>query len=925
MATVNFDGRSFQVDGRRIWIVSGSVPHAQTPRALWADRLHAARCAGLNTIETSMIWSEVEPRPGQYEFEDDQDVRAFIELAGGMGLHVILRVGPYTGRGLDLGGIPVWLQHHDDVKLRATNPVFMEATSRYFAALADQIRDLQITATGTGGALLAVQIEHEWTCGNETAGIYLRDLGRYLREAGITVPAINANNLWQGAEGQIDGWVGDEGMFPLMRQLGYVRPGQPRFIAEFGSGRFPRVNEDAPDAGDPYGLQRRLGESLAAGAQFNIVPFSAPAMTGFSVGTAVDGPNRSLAGSAHLVSPVDVTGAPTHSFGPVRRLSSFATRFSRVLAAADPDYRPVVQDPGADHVGPVVTHMNGNQGSVAFLFSPKSGKSLTGQRVELLRPNGTPLGVHLGKQRVSWCLFDVHLGGHAVLDYCGLNVLDTAGELLVCFGPGGTVGELAINGTPIEITVPKGRKPAVERLEGVTVVVVSEDVIDQTYLGEDCVYVGVAGITRAGDPVPSGKPFVTIFPDGKTKNTSATKADPEPKITLGPWSAADNEAHIAGDSPRYAGIDGPADLATLGTPYGYGWYRASFKQSATKKVHLASPGSGDRLLVLVDGQPSGVLGEGPGASPELSVSLKKGERTVVLLAENAGRRTDGIDAGETKGLAAGIQEVTSMKIGKPEIVESEPILPLEHETPILLVRENDAAFPERVVWKIMHRKKSPLHIALGPVPVRGVLLINEEYTRLLEAGESFRTTLDGETLHRGNNVIEFAPMDDPEPEMTMTKLGSAMSGVLSVWEGTTDLTAKAEWAFAKWEPPQDAAYDIISKSKLGSRDTPTWWMCEFEIGETPSAPVLLDLSGMTKGQVYINGRNLGRYFVATADGTPVAPGGPVWIPSVWLNTSALNTLTIFDEHGGSPAKTKIVIDGDRRPIASCDDAGTPSA
>jgi beta-galactosidase len=736
MATVNFDGRSFQIDGRRIWIVSGSVPHAQTPRALWADRLHAARKAGLNTVETSVVWSAVEPRAGHYAFEGEHDIRAFIELASEFGLHVILRVGPYVGRGLDLGGLPVWLLSQAEIKLRASNPVFLEATSRYFAALADQIRDLQVTATGTGGALLAVQVEHEWTCGSDEAGIYLRDLSRYLREAGITVPAINANNLWQGAEGQIDGWVGDEGMFPLVRQLGFVRPGQPRMIAEFGGGRLPRIGEDAPEATDPYDLQRRLGESLAAGAQYNLVPFAAPAFHGFAAGSAIDGPNRLLAPGDQAAAPVDCAGAPTVSYGPVRRISSFASRFARVLAASDPEYRPVVQDPSADHQGPIVTHMNGNQGSIAFLFSPKSGKSLTGQRVELLRPNGTPLGVHLGKQRVSWCLFDVHLNGHAVLDYCGLNVLDAVGELMVCFGPGGTVGELAINGTPIEIQVPKGRKPAVERLEGVTVVVVSEEVVDQTYFGDGAVYVGVAGVTRTGEPIPGDKPYVTVLPEGKPKSTSATKPASDPKIALGPWSAADNDAHIAGDSPRYAGIDGPADLASLGTPYGYGWYRAAIKQSATKKVHLASPGLGDRAVLLVDGEPAGVLGEGPGAAPELSVSLKKGDRTLVLLVENAGRRIDGTDNGETKGLANGIIEVSAIKAGKPEIVEGDPILPLKHDTPIMHVRENDAAFPERLVWKIMHRKKSPLHIALGPVPVRGVLLINEAFVRVLETGET---------------------------------------------------------------------------------------------------------------------------------------------------------------------------------------------
>ena len=915
MATVTFDGRSFQIDGRRIWIVCGSVQHARTPRAQWADRLHAARQAGLNTVETSVVWSAVEPRAGHFQFEDEHDIRSFIALAGEMGLHVILRVGPFTGRDLDLGGLPVWLLGQEDLKLRASSPPFLEATSRYFAALADPIRDLQITAAGTGGALLAVQVEHEWTCGSDEAGSYLGDLSRYLREAGIAVPVVNANNLWQGAEGQIDGWVGEDGMFPLIRQLGFVRPGQPRFVSEFGGGRLPRIGEDAPAAPDAYDLQRRLGEALASGGQMNIAPFAAPSRFGFAGGAATDGPNRFLASAGLTPAPLDETGSPTASYGPIRRLSSFATRFSRVLAAADPEYRPVVQDPSSEHVGPIVTHMNGSQGSVAFLFSPTTGKPLSGHRVDLLRPNGTSLSVHLGKQRVSWCLFDVHLGGHAVLDYCGLNVLDAAGELLVCFGPAGTVGSLAINGTPIEVEVPKGRKPAVERLEGVTVVVVSEDVVDQTYFSGNAVFVGVSGVTREGDPVPAGKTYSVVTPEGKVKSASAPKSGSDAKVTLGAWMLADNEAHIAGESPRYASIDGPAGLAALGTPYGYGWYRATFKQSGAKKAHLAVMDSGDRVQLIVDGQPAGLLGEGPGASSELNVSLKKGDRTVVMLADNMGRRTDASGGYERKGVLGHLCEVGAVKPGKPEIVESDPIIPLEHEQPLMMMRVNDATHPERVVWKFMHRKKAALHVILGPVPVRGVVMINDAFAGLVEPGETLRRTIEGDDLNRGNNIVEFAPMDDPEPDSTMAKLAGALASVFSVVEVTNETTAKADWAFAKWEPPHDASYEPVAKTKLGSRDVPSWWSCEFTVEGEPGSPLMLDLSGMTKGQVYINGRNLGRYFVATADGTPVPPGGEVWIPSCWL-TEGANVLTIFDEHGGNPGKIKLAPDPGRSPIVA---------
>lgn len=920
MATVTFDGRSFQIDGRRVWIVGGSIQHGRIPSELWADRLHAARLAGLNTVETSVLWNAVEPRPGQFEFTGSQDIRAFIKLAREFGLHVILRVGPYTGRGWDMGGLPVWLLQQEGVNLRASNAPFLEATSRFFSAIADQVKDLQLTATGEGGALLAVQAEHEWTCGSDTAGAYLGDLSRYLREAGLTVPVINANNLWQGAEGQIDAWVGDTAMYALIRQLGFVRPGQPRMVIEFGDGNWPRIGEEAPVSNDPYDLQRRLAEALASGGQFCVSPFCSPGTPEFWGGSASTGEHRFGTDASHRQAPLDESGVPTHSFGPVRRLATFATRFARVLAAFDPEYRPVVQAPSRAKSGPIVTHMNGTQGSVAFIYSPESG-STRGHPIDLLRPNGSSLRVCLGKQRVSWSLFDVHLGGHATLDYCGLNVFDAVGELLVCFGPAGTVGSLSINGTPIEIDVPKSRKPAVERLEGVTVVVVSEDMIDETFIANETVYVGVESITRDGTPVLLGKQHTRVTADGGTKTSAGSKGDSTPRATLGAWEAATTEEHTSGQSPRYAGIDGPKDLAELGTPRGYGWYRIELKAGATKRTRLSAPESADRVHVLLDGDHAGVLGDGPGAAADLSVSIKRGAHAVVLLADNMGRRWEGSSLGEQKGVFGQLYEVAPVKTPKPEIIEADPISPLEHQSPLMMMRENDATLPERVTWKIVHRKKSPLHIRFGPSPARGVMLVNDAYAGLVEQGGELRMMLDGERLHRGNNTVEFALLDSPEPESTMAKTASLLSAALTVNECKTDLTSKADWAFAKWEPPQDAMFDPVPKTKLGDRAGPIWWRCEFDLAGPAARPLRLELAGMTKGQVYVNGNNVGRYFYATADGKAVPPAGQVWLPTPWLREGR-NELMLFDEHGGNPSKVKLAFDGGARPISASGEVTT---
>ena len=57
MATISYNGQSFIIDGRSVWLVSGAVHYARTPRELWRSRIRAAKQAGLNCIETYVFWN----------------------------------------------------------------------------------------------------------------------------------------------------------------------------------------------------------------------------------------------------------------------------------------------------------------------------------------------------------------------------------------------------------------------------------------------------------------------------------------------------------------------------------------------------------------------------------------------------------------------------------------------------------------------------------------------------------------------------------------------------------------------------------------------------------------------------------------------------------------------------------------------------
>tara|TARA_R110002073_G_scaffold118918_1_gene258806 strand:+ start:744516 stop:747275 length:2760 start_codon:yes stop_codon:yes gene_type:complete len=917
MATANFDNRTLSIDGKRIWIVSGSIHFQRTPRAQWADRIHAAKHAGLNTIETPIFWNLIESRPGSYDFKGNNDIRAFVQLVAEAGMYCSIRVGPYVGEGWDLGGLPTWLLNIAKVEVRKPCQPFLESVGKYFNALAKQIKDLQASVT-KGAPIVLIQNEAHWNCGDALAAKgYLGELGRYLREAGFTVPKINSNNLWQGVEGDIDGWSGQGDMFGIMRQLTAVRPDQPKIVIDYGPKSRPVFDQPAPEELDGLMYQRQLAEITCAGGQFNLSNFSSGTSTGFYAGMSPIGEFSAYTPTQDSNAMLDEHGRATQVHHPVRRLTMFASSFARVLAHTEHENPRIVIDPASDEHsinGHVVTHMRGTQGSVLFIFSPPKAKSGT---MNLLLSDGAPLTVRLGHQRTHWCLFDVHLSSKHTLDYTSLNALTVTDNALVLFGAANAIGEVSINSTPMEVEVPKGRKPLVVDHEGVTLVVMCDEMADETFIHENHIYVGVGGLTHDGEPFPSpnGKSHTHIDPTGvaKTHNTKWIEGYAEenlPKVSIGNWEQATPEEHIEGDSPRYAQIPGPSDLSELGTPYGYGWYKVELKNSASKKLKVIAPEATDRVSVYLDGDHVGIFGAGPGAEDVLTMPLKKGTQELVMLADNMGRVDSGSDMTGHKGVFGHLVEQVPFKISKGKIENGDPIDILGYRTPVFGLQPGDSTHPGRITWSFKHLKKSSIIVDIPAYSVRTMIILNDEPIKLYDANHRQRLVLDHETINRGQNTLQIAFEDNAVSLDGVAYVEEALNlfnDQGSFVEASNAITDKCEWAFAKWEMPAEVEFDSISKGKMKDVGTPTWWRSSFP---TPDVKVALnlDLSGMTKGQVYLNGHAMGRYFVGTNANKAVEPVMPLAIASSWLNDEGENELTIFDEHGASPSKVKVIVE-----------------
>lgn len=923
MTSISYNEQCFLIDSRPFWVLGASMHYCRTNSEVWADRIAAAKQAGFNCIETACPWMIHEPRRGKYEFSGQADVRRFIELCAEADMKVILRLGPVVGDGFDGSGLPGWLMVQPEVKLREADPDFLGQYSRFLRKLIGQLEGLEAT---NDGPILLVQSEHAWTCANpDQKDRYHKELARYIRESGFNLPVLNANDLWQETAGAIDTWRGWEKLLVNLRQLRTIQPNAPRLVSTLAVCDEVSWGETVSETKHADALLERIAEVLAAGAQFVISPFLAGTNFDFLGGRLPGRPDGFVITTAGIGAPLNEAGVRSKKYLAAKRLVMFANHFSHVFAELNPDFHPIVLDPSqleesggtsssGGAKGPVaVVPQRGSNGRAVFVFGGSSVRHTT-----LLLDNGLRLDVHLGDQPVAWFVFDVDLRGIARLDYvnlCPWAIVDRS--ILVLFGPPKTPALISINDSPIEATVPAGGKPLVLEHKGITLVICNQEQIDRTYHNDKHVYVGIEGFDANGEPIPA-EGVTKVWKIGVEAKMSRFK-EPSKKtphisrspktINLTEWKASSSQSQYSGESPRFATLQGPETLSECGASTGYGWYRIIVNSTSSRKRLCHIPQAADRLHLFVDGEPHHLFGVGRGASNgPFDLKLSKGDNTLVFLVDNLGRFSDGNDMGRSKGIFGHMYEVKALTSARPKKVKAHPVDPFELRGFISGAAQGVLSDMEQAEWSFTHQRKSSILIDVDGARCSGTFVLNDKLLAYYAGatGACFdRYVLNrdtAESFKRGKNVLRFAPdhgQEDPLKDiMAATKLYECIEGI----------SVDAKWSYAKWEAPMPTSFDAMTKATAKSiKGAPCWWHTRFTMPERQDGrpAAWFDTAGLSKGQIYVNGRNLGRYFTATADGKAVGPQTKLYVPDAWFKPDAMNELLIFDEHGFDPFKTKI--------------------
>ena len=887
MASVTYDDRSFWIDGRRVWLVSGSIHYFRVPSALWHDRLLKAKRAGLNCISTCIPWNLHEPVEGQWALTGDLDVRAFVKLAGELGLYVILRPGPFVGADCDFGGLPSWLTAKSGMGYRTSNAAYSHYFDKYFARVLPKLAELQVTR---GGNVILIQNENQYlqtTMPERLA--YLEFITQLFRRSGFDIPIITSNGFSDpSAPGAIEAMTVADDAASVIKRMRLRQGAGPMLVSDFLGGSTDSWGADRQPV-DARTTARRAMEILGCAAQYNYYMFHGGTNFEFSAASRADNPAAFQTTSYDCDAPLAEGGGLTEKYYTTRLVNLLANHMGPFLANCS------LQDPGVSiHDRTDTMNIFGLIGQWAVVTNNGDDEVET---ADVSLPNGVRLTVSLEAIGAAAIPIDLELTPSTMLDYTNLMPLGFFHDrVLVLHGPVGWQGVASINGKKLDIQPPDDNEPLVIEHEELLIVVINSDLAMRTWPLDDRIIFGpdfVGEMHEDGEyPVSVAKAgsYATLYlSDGKVSHkkvkTPSPKAPPAPR--LGDWKRLSVCAEATMRPLEWEKLPRPRDVDHLEIPYGYVWYRAVFDQPRAKKRRLMLPQCEDRATVYVNGEPSGIWGRGEGAScTPVQAAVKKGSNVITMLVDNLGRNVSPLRFGGPKGLFGQIYDAKKLRVNAPKLKSVGPlngrIVPraMSH-----MLDQLEAEPMRQADFSISLTKVAPIYISFEGLEQHVAILCNDRPAGLfINEGLNYGNVTLSAGLKKGKNVIRVMLWGDATPEaLDAFKFYSLLE----------NLTEEAKWSYRRWELPEP------SQAMTGS-GRPAWYTSQFKYTAAAAEAgqaMFVEIFGARKGQLFLNGHNIGRFWT-------IGPQSFYYLPECWLDE--INELVIFDEQGKSPSRSKLV-------------------
>ena len=306
----------FLLNGQPFVIRCGEIHFPRVPREYWRHRLQMCRALGLNAVCVYLFWNFHEWEEGKFDWSGQADAAEFCRLAQEEGLWVLLRPGPYSCAEWEMGGLPWWLTRRDGIKLRSTDPQYLEPATRYLLEVGRVLSPQQITR---GGPILMVQVENEYgSFGDDPE--YMGALRQTLLEGGFDVPLFACNPAGDLANGHRDDLFqvvnfGAGAAEPAFESLRKIQKTGPLMNGEYYPAWFDMWGRQHR-TGDPGPIVADLDAMLAQHRSFSL--YMAHGGTSFGFWAGADRPFSPDTTSYDYDAPISEAGWITPKFEAIR-------------------------------------------------------------------------------------------------------------------------------------------------------------------------------------------------------------------------------------------------------------------------------------------------------------------------------------------------------------------------------------------------------------------------------------------------------------------------------------------------------------------------------------------------------------------------------------------------------------------------------
>lgn len=1010
---IGYDRRSFMLNGRRIFVNSAAIHYFRMPKEEWRDVLMKAKLAGMNCVDTYFAWNIHEPREGEWDFGDDRDCGAFLDLCAELGLWVIARPGPYICAEWDFGGFPWWLRQQDGIRYRANDHTFLKYVDLYFDRLIPIIRDRQHSR---GGNIILVQVENEYGYlhDDEAAHDYMAYLRDGLISRGIDVPLITCVG---SVEGTIEGanfWSHADEHYAKLTEK---QPDLPKIVTEFWTGWFEHWGAPAATQKTADLYERRQMEALRAGfTGISHYMFYGGTNFGSYGGRTVGSSDIFMVTSYDYDAPLNEYGRITDKYLAAKRVSLFTQAIHEFLLESE----EISADDAGTARATTGLQLRGRQrGNERLWFAESLQEERENFHVTLGSGRTVPVMVKPGqivpildrleiwKELLLTCntfiagneeIASVHTviisadnGQRSYVELESRDVIDWGQER-----PGNMrykksqdsrritfdffhseqpqIVDLRIGGRPLRFIVLNrtlsGETWRVERNDAVCWAIGLRD-LDIDPSGETWAVRGKQHIKPLllGSWDAQGLPVEGIRASGNSAFLKASEAAfaQQPQCSglevpqLASWESAPLEwGSLAGER-----VDQPQGFSEFGQPFGYLVYECRVDSVQKRTTRIILPAIQDTARVFLNGKQQAVISEVGAAGVELRIPA--GSSKLQILVQHMGSLNFSPYLGETKGISGPVYldgnkqdlrrnwrivdldsngysnsisssngnsnvnsnsslsnssssnpraSVSSTPGSNPSpglVSNSEPITEFDADMKEIHLDEvhcwDDKPLLRRIFWMGNYDRA----VLVGAIS--GRLLINGQAVEMPEYQEwfAFHTVDISPYIVQGENTIEMTGGKAPLNRLELLTYHS--SDMLQEWEMSVVTTPESFQRSSNPNPSNDSDDSDDSKLHPGqphpnqldpghSQLEPTWYRSTFSKPVVPNnrKPRLkLRLSGMSKGALWLNGIDLGRYW-------QIGPQEDYKLPMAWLREE--NELILFDEEGNFPDAVSLLYDDD---------------